>query len=54
MKYLKIIIDPIKLKGDLDDTETLQQDLYEKVIAMCESETLTFTVDEDDEDEDDY
>lgn len=52
MKYLKVIIDPIKIKGDLDDQETLQQDLYERVAAMIEAETLSFTVDEDEEDED--
>lgn len=52
MKYLKVILDPIKLKGDEDDMETLQQDLYEKVSAMIEAETLTFTIDEDEDDED--
>lgn len=54
MKYLKILIDPIKIKGDLEDPETLQVDIYEKLSAMIESETLSFSIDEEDEDEDDY
>jgi hypothetical protein len=53
MKYLKIILDPIKVKGNIDDPEQLQQDLYEKVQAMIEAETLSFTVDEEDEDDED-
>lgn len=52
MKYLRILIDPIKLKGDVEDPDTLQADLYEKVQAMIEAETLAFSVDEDDDDED--
>lgn len=51
MKYLKIIIEPIKLKGDPEDAETLQFDLYEKLSAMIEAETLAFHIDEE-EDED--
>lgn len=54
MKYLKILIDPIKLKCDPEDPETLQTDLYEKVQAMLESETLGFTIDEDQEDDEDF
>ncbi len=49
MRYLKILIDPIKIKGDIDDPEQLQADLYEKVTAMIESETLSFYIDEEDE-----
>lgn len=53
MKYLKIQIDTIKIKGDLDDPEQLQADLYEKIQAMIESETLAYsTLDEDEEDDD--
>lgn len=54
MKYLKILLDPIKIKGDVDDEETLRADLYERITAMIEAETLSFTIDEDEEDEDDY
>ena len=54
MKYLKILIQPIRIKGDLEDEDQLREDLYEKVISMCESETLAFTIDDDEsEDEDD-
>lgn len=52
MKYLKIIVDPIKIKGDTDDLETLQNDLYEKIQAMIEAETLVWSIDEDDADDD--
>lgn len=54
MKYLKVIIDPIKIKGDLDDAETLQIDLYEKISAMIEAETLSFTIDDDEDEDEDY
>jgi hypothetical protein len=54
MKYLKILIDPIKIKGDPEDPETLQADLYEKIQAMVESETLSFSIDEEEDDDDDY
>lgn len=53
MKYLRILVDPIKLKGDEDDAEQLQADLYEKISAMIEAETLSFTIDEDYVDDDD-
>jgi hypothetical protein len=53
MKYLKIDIQSIRIKGDLEDEETLQADVYEKLQAMIESETLTFTIDEDFEEDDD-
>jgi hypothetical protein len=55
VKYLKIVLSPIKIKGDLDDPETLQHDVYERIQAMIEGETLTYEIDEDDEeDEGDY
>lgn len=54
MKYLKIILAPIKVKGDEDDQETLQSDLYEKISAMIESETLKWEVDEEEDDDEDY
>lgn len=54
MKYLKIILDPLKVKGDLDDEEQLRQDVYEKVESMLEAETLSFSVDEDSEEDDDF
>lgn len=53
MKYLKINFDSIKIKGDPDDQEQLQQDVYEKISAMIESETLSFSIDEDFDDEED-
>lgn len=52
MKFLKILIDPIQIKGDPNDEDTLKVDLYEKISAMIEAETLSFTIDEDEEDED--
>ena len=55
MKYLKIVIEPFRIKGDPDDMETLQADVLEKVQAMVEAETLAFSIDEEeDEDEDSY
>ena len=51
MKYLKIVIEPFKIKGSEDDEETLQQDVYEHLQALIESETLAFTIDYDSEDE---
>lgn len=55
MKYLKINLEGFKLKGDTEDPEQLQADVYERVQAMLESETLSFYVDEDDsEDELDF
>ncbi len=53
MKYLRILVDPIKIKGDPEDPEQLQVDFYEKLLAMIESETLSFTIDEDYTDDDD-
>jgi len=54
MKYVTVLIQPIKIKADLEDLETLQQDLYEKLTAMIESEVLTFEVSEEEEDDEDY
>ena len=53
MKYLKINIDPIKLKADPEDRDTLQSDLYEKIVALIETDKLSWSIDEDDEDDDD-
>ena len=53
MKYLKINLDSIKLKGDVEDMETLQVDLYEKIQSQLDDESLSWSVDEDEEDEDD-
>lgn len=52
MKYLKINLGSIKIKGDPEDEDTLKEDVYERVQAMLESETLSFSIDEDDEEED--
>jgi uncharacterized protein YfaA (DUF2138 family) len=55
MRYLKIVLEPLKIKGDADDPDQLQADVYEKLSAMIESETLAFSIDEDeDEDDSDY
>jgi hypothetical protein len=55
MKYLKVLLDPIKLKGDPEDLETLQVDLYEKIQGLIDTESLGFSIDDSDEDdEDDY
>ena len=53
MRYLKIILQPIKLKGDPEDLETLQQDLFEKLQAMIEAETLTYEIDEEEDSDED-
>ena len=59
MKYLKVFIGPIKIKGDVDDEETLVVDLREKLLAMIESDALEegklkFEYDEDDAEDEDY
>jgi hypothetical protein len=55
MKYLKINLGSIKLKGDEEDLEQLQADLFERIISMCEAETLEWSIDEEsEEDEDDF
>lgn len=55
MKYLKIILAPIKVKGDSEDMETLQADLYEKIATLIEEDKLKFEIDdEDDEDDEGY
>lgn len=53
MKYLKVLIDPILIKGDTDDLDTLKLDLYDKLTTMIEEESLSFVVDEDYEDDED-
>ena len=53
MRYLKIILQPIKLKGDPEDLETLQQDLFEKLQAMIEAETLAYEIDEEEDSDED-
>lgn len=55
MKKIWIKIDSFYVKGDEDDMETLSQDVIEKVMAMCEAETLKWDIDYDlmDNDEED-
>ena len=53
MKYLTILVDSIRVKGDVDDEDQLRADVYEKLQAMIEAETLTFQVDEENDDEED-
>jgi hypothetical protein len=52
MRYLRILLDPIKLKGDPEDEEQLRHDIYEKLQALMEAEVLSYNIDEDEEDED--
>jgi hypothetical protein len=55
MKYLRILLDPIKLKGEIDDPETIQVDLYEKIQGMIDRDELSWSVDEDyEDDEEDF
>jgi hypothetical protein len=53
MKYLRILIDPIRIKGSEDDEETLKADVYEKIQALIESEVLSFTIDDEEDSDDD-
>lgn len=53
MKTLRILIHPIEIKGDLEDPDTLQQDLYERVQTMVEAETLSYEIMDEEETEDD-
>ena len=53
MKYLKIILNPIKIKGNADDLEQLEQDVYEKVSTLIELGNLSFTIDDEEEDDSD-
>ena len=53
MRYLKIQVEPIKLKGDPEDSETLQADVYERLQCMIEAETLAFEILEDEEEDED-
>ena len=53
MKYLKIVIDPFKIKGDPQDEEQLTQDIYEKLQNLIESETLSFSIDFEEDSDDD-
>jgi len=52
MKYLRILLDPIKIKADPEDELQLQVDLYELIQTMIENETLGFTIDDEDDDSD--
>lgn len=52
MKYVKILLAPVKIKADLDDPETIQQELYEKISTLIESEDLKWEIDPEDENDD--
>jgi hypothetical protein len=54
MKYLKIVIQPFKIKGDEEDWDQLQADVLEKIMAMAEAETLQWSVEENEDEDDDY
>ncbi len=54
MKYVKIIVDTFKIKADMEDPETMTADVYDKLAAMLEAETLTFVVDEEESEDDEF
>lgn len=54
MKYVKIVLEPFKIKADLDDEDLLKADVYERVQSMLEAETLAFAVDEEDDEDEDF
>lgn len=51
MKLLTVWLNPISLKGDPEDEDTLRVDLYEKIQTMLDDETLGFTIDDEDSEE---
>lgn len=54
MKKLKVIIE-LTLKGDLDDLETLKEDLYQRLQSDMEEDDLQYeVVDPEEDDDDDY
>ncbi len=53
MKYLTIVLQNVRIKGDPDDMDTLQTDLYEKLQTMIEAETLSFEIQDEEDDGDD-
>lgn len=52
MKYLKVNLGSIKIKGDPEDMETLGVDIHERVAAMAEAGTLDWEIDWDNEEDD--
>jgi hypothetical protein len=52
MKFVKVIIKPIKIKCDPEDVDTLQQDLYEKVQSLLDLEELKWEIDEEESEDD--
>lgn len=53
MKYLKILLQPIKIKGDPDDEDTLQSDLYEHIQHLIDTESLKWEIEEDENEDQD-
>ena len=51
MKYVTIQIEPFKLKADIEDEEQTNHDVLEKVAAMVEAETLSWSIVEDEDEE---
>lgn len=51
MKNLKITIE-FEVKGDLDDEDTLKEDIYNTLQEMMESDQLSYEAEEDEEDDD--
>jgi|GEM_PF-5789503 len=52
MKKLKIIIE-LTLKGDMDDQDTLKEDLYQRLQSDMEEDDLQYEVVDPEEDEED-
>ena len=52
MKKLKIIIE-FTLKGDMDDQDTLKEDLYQRLQSDMEEDDLQYEVVDPEEDEED-
>lgn len=52
MKKLKVIIE-LAIKGDPEDTETLKEDIYQRLQGDMEEDDLQYEVIDPEEDEDD-
>lgn len=54
MKKLKVIIE-FSIKGDLDDSDTLKEDIYQRLQGDMEEDELKYEViDPEEDDEDEY
>lgn len=53
MKRLKITIE-FEIKGDLDDMDTLKDDVIDRVMSDIDEDELEFSIEDLDEEEEDY